>query len=143
MNRARCREKSASSFHPKRCHPKSFCTPASKNGSLIGDPATHLKGYKIRRIVKAAGPRVTVDVTNQFGTVRLTTTKADRLLVPTSKSLTGSPPPPDPAGSGNQHYKCYKVSAASFAPVTVTATDQFNTRQLGLRKPVSRSIRYG
>src|SRR5262249_61577697 len=80
---------------------------------------------------------VTVDVTNQSGTVRLTIKKAARLLVPSAKSLTAPPPPLSPSLPGNQDYKCYRVNAVAFTPVTVTAQDQFGTKQLTLKKIAS------
>jgi hypothetical protein len=127
-------------FRPKRCRPKAFCAPAGKNGAPIFDPDTHLKRYKIRRVTsgKPTLPSA-VDVTNQFGTIRVQPLKATGLLVPTSKSLVAPPPPPDPARPGHQHYLCYKIRVvgAPFAPVTVTAEDQFGTRQLTLRKPTT------
>ena len=126
-------------FQPKRCHPKSFCAPADKNGEGVTDAVTHLKAYKIRRLGKAPEPHVTVDVTNQLGSVRVETRKADRLLVPSAKSLVGPPAPPDPQLPGHQHYKCYRVRVVGtpFTPVTAGAADQFGTRALAIRKPVS------
>src|SRR5581483_599891 len=125
-------------FKTKRCHPKAFCAPASKNGSPVGDPATHFKGYMLRRIASSVPePRITADVTNQFGTIRLTTKKASGVLVPSSKSLAPPAPAPlDPAATGNQHYKCYAVTGQSFAPIPVTVQDQFGTHQLTLLRPV-------
>lgn len=76
-------------------------------------------------------------MTNQFGTVQVTTKKADRLFIPTSKSLVGPPPPLNPNLPGNQHYKCYRISKAAFSPINVTAQDQFGTRTLTLKKIIS------
>jgi hypothetical protein len=75
--------------------PLSLCNPADKQGEGITDPDTHLQGYQLK------GPKhvqqTNLQVTNQFGTLTIDTLKADRLLVPTAKSLTGSIDPLAPA----------------------------------------------
>jgi hypothetical protein len=124
-------------FQPRRCRPKSFCTPAAKNGVPITDPVTHLKAYKIRRLQPGPEPQVTADVTNQFGTLRVQTVRALRMLVPSSKGLTEMPPSPDPAAPGFEHYKCYRIRVLGqvvggvvtgrFAPIAVSSIgDQFD-----------------
>src|SRR5262245_20536881 len=58
-------------FHPKRCHPKSFCAPAAKNGGQVNDPVTHFKGYKLTRL-SGPNPLLTVVLQSWFGTGRVT-----------------------------------------------------------------------
>jgi len=119
--------------------PKHLCTPTDKNNTGIVDSATHLRSYLIR--TSAGAPRDTphtnVLVTNQLGPLHVDTTRADLLLVPTAKSLTGPPGPPNPS-SNVDHYKCYRVrvtpGTARFPrSVPVGVADQFGTTQRIMR----------
>jgi hypothetical protein len=81
-------------------------------------------------------------VTNQLGFIRLDTIRVDLLLVPAAKSLTSSPPAPNPTSHNVDHYKCYRARVTPGTPrfperVRVTITDQFNTtlKTLNLKKP--------
>ena len=71
-------------------------------------------------------------VTNQFGTQSLNVGKADRLLVPTAKSLTGrrsrSPAPLD-------HFKCYRVSGARGPAHSQRRTDS-SAAHVDIKKPL-------
>jgi hypothetical protein len=121
-----------------------LCTPSNKNGEGTLDAVTHGKSYLIR---PAAGsprhlPQTNVKVTNQLGSIRVDTVKADLLFIPTAKSLASEPPPLDPASHRVDHYKCYKVRVTHGTPkfpktVTVSYTDQFTSpaRTLRLKKP--------
>jgi len=108
-----------------------FCAPANKNNTGIDDPNIHLRRYPIVR-VSSTPPVVGVQVliVNQFETVTLTTGNATDLLVPSTKSLSGVPPPP-PTGlePGYEHYKCYKLPP-QFPGITVGVVDQFGARSL-------------
>jgi hypothetical protein len=116
--------------------PKALCPPANKNGEGVFDPVTHEESYQIKPAVKHVR-RTNVEVIDQFGTLRVDTLKADRLLVPTNKGL-GSPPP---AVSGTvDHYKCYKVKITAGTPkfptgVQATVATQFETRLYDVKKP--------
>jgi cysteine-rich repeat protein len=118
-----------------------LCTPTDKNGEDPGAPGheDHLMGYQIRAI--AGSPpfvrRTNIEVTNQFGTIRVDTISPDRLLVPTAKSPTAPPAlpvPPDP-----DHFKCYRAklsSGSAVAPVDgLSIEDQFGTLTVDLKKP--------
>jgi hypothetical protein len=83
-----------------------------------------------------------VSTTDQFGTLSLTTTKPDTLLVPSNKNLTTTPPAPDDNAINVNHYKCYKVKITPGTPkfpkgVQGTVADQFNSppKVLSVRKP--------
>jgi hypothetical protein len=108
----------------------SLCVPADKNGGGIADPDTHLKGYTIVRKPKPAAV-LDLEVTNQFGTLRLDTIKPDRLLVPAAKDLDNPVVGPDNASHDVDHYQCYKVKVTpgtpKFEPTRVTVADQFTT----------------
>jgi fibro-slime domain-containing protein len=120
--------------------PLSLANPADKNGEGITDPDTHLEGYRI-----TSGPkhiRRDVKVENQLGELLVTTIKADRLLVPTAKSLTGPVDPPNPASHDVDHFKCYKVKVTKGAPklpkgLRATVGDQFTAppKVFDLKKP--------
>jgi hypothetical protein len=118
--------------------PVSLCTPVDKNTEGIVDQATHLEGYKIKQ-PKGAKPG-NLEIQNQFqlspnGVLVVDTSKPDRLLVPTAKSLVSQPPMPNPLTHEVDHYKCYKVKedqASEFTPVEgVLLKDQFIEVQLG------------
>jgi hypothetical protein len=93
--------------------------PVDKNGEGISDPDTHLVGYKVKQVRPEGAPKppkepiVGIEIKDQFFPDGLIVdvvdaNKADRLLVPASKSLTGPPPPLD--GSHNvDHFLCYKA----------------------------------
>jgi hypothetical protein len=79
--------------------------------------------------------RTGVRVDDQFGTIFVDTIKADRLLVPTAKSLTAPVGPPDPAEHHVDHFKCYTVKSSRgttpFTPVKrLPVTDQFGQPKL-------------
>jgi len=141
--------------------PIELCTPVDKDGGGIRDPETHLEAYRIER-AKGELPhaRRTVVVQDQFGLRVLGTIKEDRLLVPTSKSLSG---PVGLPSSDLDHFKCYgarelkNVCTGDFSTkckadadcaavggicnlgfpkgVTVTLADQFETTPVEVRKP--------
>ena len=110
---------------------KHLCTPADKNGEGLLDPDTHLRGYLIRppsggsSFVKHLGE----SFSNQLGPVTLDIVRRNELLVPTLKSLSGSPGQPDPGAPNYEHFKCYKArrprTEPFFTPVNVTVADQF------------------
>jgi hypothetical protein len=111
--------------------------PASKNGGPIFDAAIHLKRYKL--LGKQPVLVKNLEVNNQFGQIVITKLKADSLLVPTAKSLTGPPPPPDPATLNVDHYKCYKVIQSTQNPPTrglkPHVNDQFLDTDVKILKP--------
>jgi hypothetical protein len=122
--------------------PVGLCPPAERAGAPLVDADTHLESYAIKGPKHVA--RTGIQVTNVFGTVTVDTVKAQRLLVPTAKSLAGGPvTPPDDASHGVDHYKCYgiKVTARTpkFEPVAgVALDDQFIAdpgKALDLKKP--------
>lgn len=125
-----------------------LCAPASVNGELLVDPATHLEAYtmKVSRTTPRQ-PRHTDslhEVVNLFGTLKLRVFGDDRLLAPTNKELgTGGASPLGSAGL--DHFKCYDAKVAKagpgappfpqFTPVQATVTDQFGARLLNVLKP--------
>jgi hypothetical protein len=117
--------------------PKALCIPADKRGEGIVDDVTHLKSYQLKSSTKT-GPQSSIRVVNQFGETLVDTGKTDRLLIPTSKSLTASPQEPPP--SQVDHYKCYRTSIPKgqprFRPIPqVLVTDQFDSKYFDLKKP--------
>jgi hypothetical protein len=127
---------------------KMLCTPGNKNGLGVFDTTTHLVSYSIKADVKHQR-RTNILVENQIGLdgtgttgIRLDTTKADLLLVPSNKDLAVTPPPPANNSHNVDHYKCYKVKVTSGTPklvkgITVTVEDQFNSpaKTFALKKP--------
>jgi hypothetical protein len=125
-----------------------LCAPASLNGELVGDSATHLEAYDMS--VTKTTPRQprhldsVNEVVNAVGTLRLKVRAEDRLLVPTAKALgTGGAPPL--GGTGVDHFKCYDAKIARapvgappfpvFTPTQVTIADQFGGRVFNVVRP--------
>ena len=119
---------------------RDLCTPASKNGSPVHDDTTHLVAYSFRQ--STPHTRRTVGTADQFGTLFLTTTKPDTLLVPTNSDPATTPPAPDENTINVNHYKCYKVKIASGTAkfpkgVQASVADEFNAppKLFDVRKP--------
>jgi YVTN family beta-propeller protein len=117
--------------------PKAICPPADKNGEGVLDEDTHALSYQVKA-TPAHLPQTDIEVTDQFGTLRVDTVKLDRLFVPTTKGL-GSPPVPPAAGVAD-HYTCYKVKVTPGTPkfpkgVQASVVDQFQTRVYDVGKP--------
>jgi hypothetical protein len=115
---------------------KRICAPANKNGedpTAVSEPE-HLIAYTIRQTTPRFFPQKNVPVTNQFGDLVVTISKPDRVLVPTSKSHAGLPPPlPQDA---IDHYKCYRVKYANFTRSNVSVETQFGTLDVDIKKPL-------
>jgi hypothetical protein len=118
-----------------------LCNPADKNGESPGveSSARHLVAYKLFEAVRFTPVR-NITVVNQFGTLVVDAVRRARLLVPSTKSLTGTPPPPSSAtGAFIDHFECYRVKrargAARFSPRSVTLADQFGSSMVMVVKP--------
>lgn len=125
--------------------PVSLCTPASKNASVVFDPDTHLRGYKIE-LTKTKPPQPKhvpqhVRVKNQFGELLVDTQRPDRLLVPSAKSLSGPVDPPVPGSHRLDHYQCYPVHVSAGGPafpkgLQAEVVDQFvQPKRVDVKKP--------
>jgi hypothetical protein len=115
---------------------KRICAPASKNDenpAAVTEPG-HLTSYTIKQTSPAfTGARKGVTVTNQFGSLVVNVGKADRLLVPTAKSLTGTP---DPLDDPLDHFKCYRVSGARFRQAGIGVETQFGSLTVDIKRPL-------
>jgi hypothetical protein len=118
--------------------PASLCLPTDEMG---GDPtapshAAHLESYLIKG--PHDPPQTNVKIVNQFGTIFVDAFRADRLLVPTTKSLVATPPLlPTPVVD---HFECYKSKVTKDTPKFdaiggVTLEDQFGTQTVLVKKP--------
>jgi hypothetical protein len=119
---------------------KSVCAPANKNGEDAGavNHPMHLVNYQIKPAAKFAR-QSNLQLSNQFGSIRVDAVKAARLLVPSTKSLTGNPPSPAPGIV--DHFQCYKAKrskgTAKFGKVTgVSVQTQFESISIDLVKPL-------
>jgi hypothetical protein len=128
--------------------PLALCAPASVEGELVGDAATHLEAYDMK--VTKTSPRQPKkndslhEIVNRFGTLKLRVRSESRLLSPTSTAL-GTGGVAAIGGTGVDNFKCYdaKVARAAtgappfpvFHPVAVTLADQFGTRVFNVKKP--------
>jgi hypothetical protein len=116
-------------------YPHRLCAPANKNNEGINDPVQHLVGYEALRtpFVKQKG----LVIANQFGTTTIDLTRRDILMVPSSKSLTQSPPPL--VGPTIDHFQCYRTKRTAgtvrFPKTVVTVADQFESITETLLKP--------
>jgi hypothetical protein len=117
-------------------YPHRLCAPANKNGEGIHDPVQHLVGYETVRtpFTKVKG----MVIVNQFGSTTIDLTRRDILMVPSSKSVTQTPPPPlvPPL---IDHFQCYRAKrtagTARFPKTPVTVGDQFENISESLLKP--------
>jgi hypothetical protein len=114
---------------------KRVCAPADKN---MEDPTAptdpdHLGVFTIKQRTPRFRPVKGVIVENQFGSQSMMVTKPDRLLMPTAKSVIGSPALPDTFGV--DHFKCYKVAYAKLRVFNITIQDQFGAIQVDIKKP--------
>ncbi len=114
--------------------------PVDKNGEGTLDDLTHLVAYSTSdERGQAKHVRRTVSVTNQFGSVRVRTTVAKRLMVPASKGLADFLPAPDPLAHAVDHYRCYGVAVAKgerFQKIErVHVADQFQDKRIDVLKP--------
>ena len=75
---------------------KRLCAPANKNDEDPQAPLLpeHLAGYSIIRSDPRFQTHFSQEVTNQFGTITMDVVRPDLLMVPTAKSLSGSPDAP-------------------------------------------------
>jgi len=132
---------------PARLATRTAGRVASPAGNRDVQRATHLARYALKPHKGAPkfSPKLDVTVTNQCGSLVLTLKKPESLLVPVDKSLTLTPPVPDPATSQVDHFLCYLAktettrgdgtAVAGFPKgVQVDAADQFQTRRYDLKK---------
>ncbi len=115
---------------------KRICLPADKNDEdpvAVGQPET-LTSFTIKQTSPKFARQKGINVTNQFGQVTMDVFKPDRLFVPTSKSLAGTPAPP--MFPGLDHFKCYKVALVKTRVPGVKVDDQFGTITVDVKKPL-------
>jgi hypothetical protein len=125
---------------------KRLCAPVNKNGE---DPmAPSHPGHETFYTIRQAPPferkhDIPVAVVNDFGsqpptfprfTVDLV--RAERMLVPTSKSLVGPNFPP-PLAVPLDHFKCYRVRGARFRKPNVAVETQFGALSVSIKRPRS------
>ena len=72
--------------------PTRLCNPVDKNDEGIQHPDDHLMCYQVKLLGDKHEKRQDVTIANQFGDLRLDTTKEDELCVPSRKTHTGPPP---------------------------------------------------
>ena len=101
----------------KACQSDKNCGGTGKTSALCQRPP-------------AFRPLTMIRVDNQFGTVHVDALKPDRLLVPTTESLTDPVASPDPASHRVDRFTCFTVKpsrgAPPFTPIRgVTVTDRF------------------
>jgi hypothetical protein len=130
---------------------KRLCAPVNKNGE---DPtAPNHPGHETAYTIRQTSPKfdrkkdIPVTVANDFGsqppsfpTFTVDLVRAERLLVPTSKSLVWPNFPPPLTGELD-HFKCYRVSGARFRRASVSVETQFGNRNVAIKRP--RDLRAG
>ena len=124
---------------------KRLCAPVNKNGE---DPtAPNHPGHETAYTIRQTSPKfdrkkdIPVTVANDFGsqppsfpTFTVDLVRAERLLVPTSKSLVGPNFPPPLTGELD-HFKCYRVRGARFRRASVSVETQFGNRNVAIKRP--------
>ncbi len=113
---------------------KRLCAPATKNGEDAGGPANpgHLAGYEVTRSTPRFQTLFGRSVVNQFGTTTVDLIRPDILMVPTAKSLSGSPDALPPGTL--DHFTCYKVRGHQRVS-GLTVEDQFGTLLVDVKRP--------
>ena len=117
---------------------KRICAPAAKNDEDTTTPQhPGLTFYTIKQTAPKFKPINSVKVTDQFhdqsNPLVVDLIKPDRLLVPTSKSLTSSPPP---LATPLERYKCYRVKGNRFRSAGITVETQFGPITVDIKKPL-------
>ena len=120
-----------------------LCAPADLDGSDPSAPThpNHLQRYRVTPLdKKPLAQRLPVrrQIVNRFGTLMVSLTWPQRLLVPSAKGLAALPDPP--VAPLLDHFICYAVRRPKgeprFVPIhDVAVTDQFGTASLTLRQP--------
>jgi hypothetical protein len=113
---------------------KRICAPADVDGADPNAPSQpgHFTYYTIDQISPFTTVK-NVDVTNPFGTVTVNLSRPDRMLVPTAKSVTGTPAP---LADAIDHFKCYRLTSARARIDDLTITDQFGTIGIDVKRPL-------
>jgi hypothetical protein len=114
---------------------KRICAPADKNGEApdaVADPR-HLNFYTIKQTAPGKTTVKGVTVTNQFGDLVINVGKADRMLVPTAKSLITTP---GPLAVPLDHFKCYKATGAKYRASGIAVETQFGPLTVDIKKPL-------
>ena len=113
---------------------KRLCAPANKNDEDPDavDAEGHLTAYTIKQTSPHFDGVPDITVVNQFGTTAVDLYRPERLLVPTSKSLTS---PPGPLTEALDHFKCYRVRGARFRRKGVTVETQFGPATVDIKQP--------
>jgi hypothetical protein len=110
--------------------PVRFMNPANKNGEGIGDPTAHLNCFGISDTVAFAARDA--KITNQFGPLTLTATKANLLCMKAEKDGVDS-------ALNIDNFKCYPATVKRGTPVftqrVVTIGDQYETKEFRLLTP--------
>jgi len=118
--------------------PQRLCNPADtgQDPVAVADP-NHLVGYEMQN-ADTVLPVRDITITNAFGTVRLDATRLVRLLVPSLKSHSSTPPPL--ANPPIDHFTCYAVERSrgepKFTPIpNVLVEDQFGPKVVDVVAP--------
>jgi len=122
---------------------KRLCAPVNKNGEDPTAP-TH-PGHETFYTIKQTAPKferkkdIPITVANTFGgqsfpNLTVDLVRADRMLVPTSKALTGPNFPP-PLSVNLDHFKCYRVRGARFRRSNVSVETQFGSLTVAIKRP--------
>ena len=115
--------------------PHAMCPAARSDGGSLLVPDIHQESYELRH-PGTAGLRWEVPVVGAFGSLRLLTGRAERLLVPTTLGL-DSPPVGPPIPGAADYYECFQATrarrtAALAHNLEVPVADQFQSRVYAL-----------
>jgi hypothetical protein len=122
--------------------PETLLNSASEDGGEIVDSETHLVGYSVFGHWRRRPKERNIQVENQFGAISVDLVRADRLLVPASKSEDEKPlDAPVLADVDVDHFLCYRVNRSrhsdKFEGEQVSVMDQFNeeARSFEVKRP--------
>ena len=113
---------------------KRICNPADKNDEdpdAPGDP-NHLVSYEIRQDPSFV-PVKNLHIQNQFQDAFINLSRPDYMMVPSAKSLIGTPPA---QAAAINHYKCYQIVRSRFRTAGIGIDDQFGSLNVDIKRPV-------
>ena len=114
---------------------KRICNPADMNGKYpdaLSNP-DHLTGYLISKRTPRFKLVRNQRVVNELGEIVVSVVKPVALLVPSTESLVGTPPP---VGEPTiDHFQCYNVRGARTRVANVQVVDAFGSLTLNIKRP--------
>ena len=110
--------------------PRQVCAPAAIDGGGIGDAATHLATYQVKRVTPPPAPQAGLRLTMSIGTLTVDLSRPALATAPAATDPLVEPAAPDPANHQVNHYQCWDArrtrdTASLPKDLAVTVADAF------------------